>query len=199
MRDFSFTIRNTLGVIALLAAAPWESAASAQPRPPLVGTVGSGAMGPPAPVPVPIGGLRTRPLSVAPVDVWRADDASQTADGSALGRRHGVGAGYWRDPYGRVHVRDAGTRVYGISEPAVVQRNSTGAVVRWWPSGDPPRWQVDTSVSRVDAWRDLVVTDVVCNGAGTCQPRQQRVRAPWMAACRCYAFTDGWNRLWRVE
>jgi len=25
------------------------------------------------------------------------------------------------------------------------------------------------------------------------------VAARWVARCGCYAFADGWNRVWRVE
>jgi hypothetical protein len=69
----------------------------------------------------------------------------------------------------------------------------------WSPTSDKPRWRRDPSLSVVDAWRDLIVSDVVCNAVGTCIDRTQRVRAPWMARCGCYALTDALNRVWRVE
>lgn len=224
MRILPFATPSTIGLIALLASAMWVSGASAQPQPPLVGTVGRGAIGTPAPTPVPLGGLRTRPLTVAPVSRPESERAAPArnarAENGALAasdlreRRRGE-SGVWIDaygvphgvpygtsygvPYAAVFVRDAGTRVHGVAAGDAESRPPFGNALAWWPSTEAPRWQVDTTVSRVDAWRDLVVTDVVCNGAGACVPRQQRVRAPWMAACRCYAFADGWNRLWRVE
>jgi hypothetical protein len=51
----------------------------------------------------------------------------------------------------------------------------------------------------VDAWRDLIVTDELCDARGVCSDRVRRLRAPWVATCACYAFRDAYARLWRVE
>jgi hypothetical protein len=69
----------------------------------------------------------------------------------------------------------------------------------WTPTAEPPRWVVDSSAVPVQAWRDLIVTDHVCSVNGVCVERRQRLRARWIARCACYAFADGWNRIWRVD
>ncbi len=80
------------------------------------------------------------------------------------------------------------------SAPASAPRRLT-----WTPTAEKPRWVIDTALTPVQSQRDLIVTDVVCNFAGTCRERIQRVAARWVARCGCYAFADGWNRIWRVE
>ena len=69
----------------------------------------------------------------------------------------------------------------------------------WTPTAERPRWVLDTTVAPVQAWRDLIVSDVVCDAYAYCVDRVQRLRARWLPACACYAFADGWNRIWRVE
>lgn len=139
---------------------------------PLVGSVGPQAFGPPAPVPKPIGGLTTRPIPP--------------------GVRRGA---YWP-----LRVIDA-----PLSRGGVVVNASPSAAARaprplaWTPTAEKPRWVVDSTLSTVQSQRDLIVTDVVCNYAGDCRERRQRVAARWVARCGCYAFADGWNRVWRVE
>ena len=139
---------------------------------PLVGSVGPQAFGPPAPVPTPIGGLATRPIPP--------------------GVRRGA---YWP-----LFVVDA-----PLFRGGVVVSPSPNAAPRalrqpaWTPTAEKPRWVLDSSFTPVQLQRDLIVTDVVCNFTGTCMERQQRVAARWVARCGCYAFADGWNRVWRVE
>lgn len=69
----------------------------------------------------------------------------------------------------------------------------------WFPTVDRPRWRRDDRVTPVQAWVDLIVNDIVCDGYGTCMERESRARAPWVAACRCYVFTDALGRRWEVE
>lgn len=138
---------------------------------PLVGTVGPQAFGPPAPTPRPIGGLASRPIP-----------------------RGAPRVGYL--PY---RVADA-PRSFGgvaVSTPSA----PTGAPRRlsWTPTAEKPKWVIDTTLTPVQSQRDLLVTDVVCNHTGACRERTQRVAARWVARCGCYAFADGWNRVWRVE
>ena len=142
----------------------------AQSRP-LVGTVGPQAFGPPAPTPKPIGGLTTRPIP----------------RGEPI-------AGY--RPY---RVLDAPRSLggVGVSAPAAPTRAPRRPI--WTPTAEKPRWVIDPSLKPVQSQRDLIVTDVVCNDVGTCRERTQRVAARWVARCGCYAFADGWNRVWRVE
>lgn len=134
------------------------------------------AVGPAAPVATPIGGLVTRPLSSAglpaPRRIYRGGVLVNVADAPR------TNAG--------VVVNDEDTNTPRFS-------------ATWTPTAEAPRWRRDDRVRQVDAWRDLIVSDVVCSAAGVCRPREQRVRAPWLPRCGCYAFADGWNRLWRVE
>ncbi|WP_309672135.1 hypothetical protein [Gemmatimonas sp.] len=138
---------------------------------PLVGSVGPQAFGPPAPAPKPIGGLSSRPIP-----------------------RGEPRMGYL--PY---RVADAprfrgGVAVSAPSAPERAPRRPT-----WTPTAEKPKWVIDTTLTPVQSQRDLLVTDVVCNYAGACRARTQRVAARWVARCGCYAFADGWNRVWRVE
>lgn len=94
-------------------------------------------------------------------------------------------------------VTGAAVVVYASDEGAAAAWRAPR--VTWTPTAERPRWVRDSSVTPVQAWRDLIVSDVVCNSAGTCLERRQRIRARWLAACACYAFADGWNRVWRVE
>lgn len=94
-------------------------------------------------------------------------------------------------------VTGGGLVVYGSDKAAVAAW--TAPRVTWTPTAERPRWVRDSSLVPVQAWRDLIVSDVVCNHAGTCLERHQRVRARWLATCACYAFADGWHRVWRVE
>jgi hypothetical protein len=94
-----------------------------------------------------------------------------------------------------------GGLVVQINPGAFNDRDRTGAynLRSWYPAPNKPRWRIDTRLTPVQAWRDLIVTDVICNGAGTCMEREQGVRAPWVAPCRCYMFTDGLGRRWEIE
>ena len=113
------------------------------------------------------------------------------------------------DRYGRYYplgvgdaplIRGGGISVQ-INPGAFNDRDRTGAynIRTWYPAPNNPHWRIDTRLSPVQAWRDLIVTDVVCDGMGTCMEREQRVRAPWVAPCRCYMFTDALGRRWEVE
>ena len=148
------------------------SAASAQSTTP----VSPRAIGPAAPTATQIGGLVTRPIATAP-----------TTSGRSLYRRVGV----------PLPVIDAPRTNSGVVTRDQSADEAWAPAVRWVATGDRPRWRRDSSVTPVDAWRDLIVSDVVCNGAGVCRERQQRIRARWIPSCGCYAFADAWNRLWR--
>lgn len=156
---------------------------------PLQATVAPGAVGKPAPTPAPIGGLRTSG-SVS------ANRATRTA-GATVPRV--------RSPrvFGGTVLLSVPDAPY--SHGAVVVTSSDASSLyfdrraMWSPTAAPPRWRRDTTEMVVDAWRDLIVSDVVCNGVGDCRDREQRVRARWIARCGCYAFADVFNRVWRVE
>jgi hypothetical protein len=142
------------------------------------------AVGPAAPTATPIGGLRTRPIGGSSVGA--------TAATIAPGRRP--------DGLRWPRVADAPRQNAGVVVDEGDARDWRGPAVVWTPTADAPHWRRDEAVRQVDAWRDLIVTDVVCSSVtGSCRERQQRVRAPWIARCGCYAFADGWNRRWRVE
>ncbi|MEQ1690693.1 MAG: hypothetical protein ABMA00_05370 [Gemmatimonas sp.] len=167
--------------VAFVALAMSASLAISQQQPSLRGTVTPTAPGFPM-EPVPIGGLRTRPLTV-----------SGSSDRSARTRPQGVVL---------LRIADAPLSRAGIAlsgRDAMVREKRSLPLAAWTPTAERPRWVRDASVRPVDAWRDLIVTDVVCDPAGDCRERQQRLRARWIAGCRCYAFADGWGRIWRVE
>jgi hypothetical protein len=155
-------------------------------RAPLVGTIAPGAVGAPAPTPVPIGGLRTQPIPGA---------------GARGPRGTGVTPIRGRFAPGVVPlaVADASVLQRGVVVQAEAPPNGPGASPYWTPTAQRPRWRQDSSVAPVQAWRDLIVTDVVCNPSATCLERHQRVRARWIAGCACYAFADALSRVWRVE
>lgn len=170
-------------------------------------------MGPAAPTPTPIGGLRTRPLN-APVPVGeyrRPGQDRRPGSGYREGFRDGYRYGNGYGP-GIAVVYGLGSGVVGngvgdgvvdapLPRGSAVYEGITTASPRaraWYPTGDTPRWRVDSTLVPVQAWRDLIVNDVVCDGAGTCMEREQRVRAPWVATCRCYLFTDALGRRWEV-
>lgn len=113
------------------------------------------------------------------------------------------------DAYGRYYpfgvgdapmVRGGGIAIR-MNPGAFNDHDRTGAynLRTWYPAPVKPRWRLDSRLSPVQAWRDLIVTDVICDGAGTCMEREQRVRAPWVAPCRCYMFTDALGRRWEIE
>lgn len=155
-------------------------------RPAVVGTVSPGAVGAPAPTPVPIGGLRTQPIPGA---------------GTRGPRGTGVSPVRGRFAPGVIPlaVADAPLLQRGVVVQPEASADGNGAGPYWTPTAQRPRWKQDSSVVPVQAWRDLIVTDMVCNPAGVCRDRLQRVRARWIAACACYAFADALNRVWRVE
>ncbi len=188
-----------------------SSAASAQSKPPtrkppLIGSVSPGAIGPAAPTPRKIGGLETRPLGSPAPEARQGSNTSQ-------GRR-----GLLRRPYAFVLYDQFGNGYYPLAvadapypRSGVVMRNSSQperasaeqyaryAAPRWFPTVDKPTWRTDTTLTPVQAWRDLIVNDFVCDAGGTCIQREQRVRAPWVAACRCYMFADALGRKWEVN
>jgi hypothetical protein len=170
------TVSGLVGAI-LSVSVPTE-AQSTGTRAPLMGTVGATAFGAPAPTASPIGGLSGRPLAGSPVGAPRA-------------------AGQGRPAVVPLRVLDAPRTRSGFvttdSPDDVAPRTA------WMPTAAAPTWRRDPRVRPVDGWRDLIVTDVVCTIAGACRQREQAVRAAWVARCGCYAFADGWNRLWRVE
>lgn len=160
----------------------------AQGARPLTGSVAPGAVGAPAPTATPIGGLKTVPIPKATPRV-----PGGTGVGLARGAQRLPGM------YPLV-VADAPYLQRGV----VVSPGNTGSAegyrgAYWTPTAERPQWVRDTTVAPVQAWRDLIVADVVCNAAAECVERRQRVRAPWIATCGCYAFADGLNRIWRVE
>jgi hypothetical protein len=155
-------------------------------RAPLVGTVSRGAIGPAVQQPAPIGGLRTVPLSSARID------------GSTQGRPVRSGDVYL--PYDARGWRVADAPLpRGLAVESSDDRRTSLAAPRWIPTYERPRWVRDSAAADSPLWRSLIVTDVVCDFAGNCVERSQRVRAGWIARCDCYAFADGLNRVWRVE
>ncbi|WP_411282499.1 hypothetical protein [Gemmatimonas sp.] len=143
-------------------------------RPLLVGTVGPQAFGAPAPTPTPLGGLVTRPIP----------------------------PGSRRNSYWPLRVADAPLARAGVVvvvSPAAPVRDHASRRLSWTPTAEKPRWVIDSTLTPVQSQRDLIVSDVVCNYTGVCRERRQRVAARWVAPCGCYAFADGWNRIWRVE
>lgn len=87
----------------------------------------------------------------------------------------------------------------GVAVSAPVAPDRAPRRLTWTPTAEKPRWIIDSTLSPVQSQRDLIVTDIVCNFAGSCHERRQRVAARWVARCGCYAFADGWNRVWRVD
>jgi hypothetical protein len=148
---------------------------------PLVGTVGPHAFGPPAPAPKPIGGLATRPIPSGALRVGTLP----------LDRYRGTFLPY--------RVADAPRSLGGVAVSAPSAPSRAPRQLTWTPTAEKPTWVIDTTLSPVQSQRDLLVTDVVCNYTGACRARTQRVAARWVARCGCYAFADGWNRVWRVE
>jgi len=108
----------------------------------------------------------------------------------------------YRDRYGYSYypfrIADAplarGGVVYYAEQSVSVSSRPT-----WFPTGDKPRWRRDTTLAPVQAWIDLIVNDVVCDGYGTCIQRESRARAPWVPVCRCYLLTDALGRRWEIE
>lgn len=167
---------------AFAALAMGASVAMAQRQTPPRGTVSAPAA-PGFPMEaVPIGGLKTRPLTATNSPAHTARTRAQSVV--------------------LLRIADAPLSRAGIAlsgRDAMVRETRRAPLAAWTPTAERPRWVRDASVRPVDAWRDLIVTDVVCDPAGDCRERQQRLRARWIAGCRCYAFADGWGRIWRVE
>ncbi len=168
-----------LAALAILTTAAANRLDAQTGRLPVSASVSPNAVGAPAPTATPIGGLRTRPIA-APTDV-RAHVLARARPGTVL-----------------LQVPDAALQRPGIVTSSD-NENEYSRGPRWIPTADAPQWRRDPRVRPVDAWRDLIVTDVVCNSNGACRQRELPVRAPWIARCGCYAFYDGWSRLWRVE
>lgn len=146
-------------------------------------SVSPSAIGPAAPQPTPIGGLRTTPLGAS------RGQPLGTGVSAPIGIPWG-GTGNW------VRIPDAPNPPRGIvvTEPAPMVMGP-----RFMPTYEKPQWTVDSTAERSVLWRDLIVRDVVCDFAGQCLPRTSRVRARWMARCDCYGFADGLGRVWIVE
>ena len=175
-------------LLSLFCAMPAIAQRPATPKPPLVGTVSPGAIGPAAPTPRQMGGLETRPLNASVPSQSRVDIAPRYRD-----RR------FLHSPYGYypLGVADAPLLRGGAIRYTAPVENFPSQ--RWIPTTDKPRWRRDPTLADVQAWRDLIVNDVVCDGYGTCIEREQRVRAYWVAVCRCYLFADALGRRWLVE
>ncbi len=138
--------------------------------------------GPVVPKPSNIGGLPTVPIPSTGMRPTRWIPSPATN-----------GSWYW---VADAPVLNGGVVVYGNDDATTVYYAPRE---RWVPTAERPRWVRDSTAEPVQAWRDLIVTDVVCNNGGTCLERRQPIRARWIARCACYAFADGWNRIWRVE
>lgn len=69
----------------------------------------------------------------------------------------------------------------------------------FYPTLQPPTWRIVPEDHPVQAWRLVVVDDVVCNPAGYCAPVTTRLQARWVPSLRGYAFRDRLGRIWRVE
>lgn len=168
-------------LLAMPLAMPLAGVAAQQPpaKKPLVGTVSPRAVGPAVQQPAPIGGLRTVPLGSRAPEPLRQH----------RGRRgfHGVVP---------LRVIDAPLVRGGA---VVVYDGEPDPRLRWRATADRPSWHVDSLAPRVDAWRDIIVQDVICADTGLCLERSTRMRARWSAFCACYVFADGMNRVWRVE
>jgi hypothetical protein len=158
--------------VSLLALSGASLQGQVRPLAPMVGTVSRQAFGPPAPTPTPIGGLKTRPIP--PEDIGRVSRPFGVADGPLT--RGGV-----------------------VVSAAPTVPDRAPRRLMWTPTAEKPRWVIDSTLSPVQLQRDLIVTDVVCTYSGACRERRQRVAARWVARCGCYAFADGWNRVWRVD
>lgn len=174
------------GLAGLLLLLPNTLAPVAAQRAPLVGTVSPSAVGAGVQQPAPLGGLRTVPLTAVNPSVRRA--AGTPLRGSAL--RTGFATTML------TRVTDARTPSVGVvmhDAPEVM------AAPTWMPSYAPPRWVHDSTAPASPLWRTLFVTDVLCNFAGRCVERTQRLQARWIARCDCYAFGDALGRVWRVE
>jgi hypothetical protein len=182
-----FMRQRFAAAVALFTLSPLVVGAQGAVRVPLTGTVAPGAVGRPVQPPPPIGGLRTTPLS-------RGDVAPLPPDAP----RHGS---HFHGGVIPLRVIDAPLLRGGAVVMQAAPQAASGeyAVPRWWPTADRPHWRADPSAERVDAWRDLIVSDIVCTGSGVCLERESRVRARWAASCGCYLFADGLNRIWRVE
>lgn len=170
---------------------------------PTLGRLPQPAPPPVVPRPAPIGGLATRPLSPYPAASGHGTTRSLRPEPPYRASR--VGTYPYRTFRRGVYplaVVDAPYPRLGVVAPPHVgepvrQDEPSGRL--WTPTVDKPRWRVDSTERPVQAWRDLVVTDVVCTPDGDCVQRERKTRAPWVAACRCYAFRDALGRAWRVE
>lgn len=160
-----------------LALAPAEL--RAQTPPPPVGTVNPRAIGKPVQQPPPIGGLRTVPLG----------GSVPTAP------RHG----HHKPIHGLIPLRVIDAPLLRGGAVVISDDQQGRALPAWLPTADPPRWEIDSVAPRVDAWRDIIVYDTLCNALGTCIERRSRLRARWNAFCSCYLFGDALGRAWRVE
>lgn len=169
-------------LLMLLVAVVSPFAAGAQ----VVGTVNPRAVGPPVQQPAPIGGIRTTPLGAAVPTPDRARNASRRPGWRGVVPLRGIVP---------LQVTDAAL----LRGSAVVVTSDMYAGSRWFPSAAPPTWQLDSLAPRVDAWRDIIVQDVICTDTGVCIERSTRMRARWSALCNCYRFADALQRIWRVE
>ena len=137
----------------------------------------------PVPRPSNIGGLPTVPIPSTGrrPTLWIPSPATN-------------GSWYW---VADAPVLNGGVVVYGNQGNGMTEYTAPRQI--WTPTAERPRWVIDTTVVPVQAWRDVIVTDVVCDNYAYCVDRVRRVKARWMNTCACYAFADGWGRVWRVE
>lgn len=170
---------------------------------------------PVVPRPRPVGGLDTRPLSQSPAS------AAHRTTGPANVRGWGTTRPVHPEPPyrpSRVGIYPRRAPLRGVYPLAVVDapypragivvvspqndaaaRQTDAAGPSWMPTPQRPEWRIDTTEAPAQAWRDLVVTDAVCTFDGDCVRRERKTRAPWVAACRCYAFRDALGRVWQVD
>ncbi len=191
-------MRRSSGLSALLlmfATGLSADRAAGQRQPPVAATVSTHAVGPAAPTAAPIGGLRTRPILPAAGHEPSGTGVTTRRGGSRLGGIVALAVADAPLVRGGVLVRPYD----GTDDRRGIPADRQYRTEYWTPTAERPRWTQDSSVAPVQAWRDLIVTDVVCNPAATCLERHQRVRARWIAGCACYAFADALNRIWRVE
>ena len=191
-------MRRSSGLSALLlmfATGLSADRAAGQRQPPVAATVSTHAVGPAAPTAAPIGGLRTRPILPAAGHEPSGTGVTTRRGGSRLGGIVALAVADAPLVRGGVLV----SPYDGTDDRRGIPADRQYRTEYWTPTAERPRWTQDSSVAPVQAWRDLIVTDVVCNPAATCLERHQRVRARWIAGGACYAFADALNRIWRVE
>lgn len=132
--------------------------------------------------PRPAGGLRTQPLAAGQRPMSGSANGQLVAGWYPLGA---VDIARLQAAQGWVRQQGAAPQVIPVYVPVPYSARVLA-------------WARDTTLSKVQAWRDIIVDEEVCGQAG-CHQRSVRVRAPWVGACRCYGFRDGSGRFWTVE